>query len=1037
MRPLQLTIEGLRSFRRPVEIDFEGRSQIAIIGDTGAGKSSILEAITYALYGQATFSGKANQELMNDTSHQLRVVLRFAVGGATWQVTRVLKKATTGTVGSGAAVLEQIGPDGDVIVQIEQARPVNAKVVEIVGLDCDAFLRSVVLPQGRFARLLVEDRPTERTQILRQVWRTDKLQDARRAVDQALNELSKLRIRLDERADIYPKNPETHLAQLRNKQAEAKRSAKVAAKAEASANSAHEAVQSAGRKERTARTARDDLETLSLNETLVSLAPVVARSASIQDRGQKLANLKREANQALREVPADTDGPGASDTAAALEAIKSIDERLDVAVEAVASHRQRRANVESARQEAEARREQAEEARKQLETHKNRRPQLHQAVDRTLEKLKRLEIAHTRCVEREEKHAQAAMKAAAATAQIGKLVKSLPDLEATRDERQREADRTAEHLALARRQDSAAHAARGLHPGDDCPICRATLAEHWQPPASTGLDEATAIDKKAGAAAREAANTLKAQEAKRESATERADDAKAALGQRRQEATAARGELAATGVEGVSAMETALPALKVLERPFNAEHVAAAQELDAHDTKEQELQRHWTELDKSAHSAKQAASHRQEQAKEKLKQVALHINAMREKLATIHPGYRPNLVLPEDPGTLCDVSRDSLASAQAAVAKRHLVLRTRQDERGELNDRLKLLTQKTEDLENTHRTDVLAPLAALRDDVNRDRDTLLRASGDLKWDSDCGAAATTADPETLETAITRLRRSATATKAEADKQIAEAAASREEAAARLLSIAEQLGGVTGTQRSGGMTSAPAILNAVKGVAETARFESRKASDATEDFQSVVKHILALQDLLSEVYTHERALDDLSSALKPGKFLKWLTFRRSRNLLIHASRVLHQISGGKYEFVDPADADSAWRVFDNDSGQPRSPISLSGGEQFLASLALALGLIEMMARSGGRLESLFLDEGFGTLDSHNLDNAVEALGAAARGGRMVGVISHIEAVAEQVDDVLAVARTATGTQVEWLDRQQRSRLAESDLDGMLE
>ena len=1037
MRPLQLTIEGLRSFRRPVEIDFEGRSQIAIIGDTGAGKSSILEAITYALYGQATFSGKANQELMNDTSHQLRVVLRFAVGGATWQVTRVLKKATTGTVGAGAAVLKQIGPDGDVIVQIEQARPVNRKVEEIVGLDCDAFLRSVVLPQGRFARLLVEDRPAERAQILRQVWRTDELQDASRAVDQAWNELSELRIRLDARADLYPEVPETHLAQLKNEQAEAERSAKAAAKAEAGANSAHEAVQSAGRKERTARSARDDLEALSLNETLVSLAPVVARSASIDEKRQKLANLKEEAKQALREVPEDTDGPGASDTAAALEAINSIAERLDLAVESAASHRQRRADVQSARQEAEARREQAEEAKKQLEAHKNRRPKLHEAVDRTLEKLRKLEIAHARCVEREEEHAQAAKKAAAATAQIEKVAKSLPDLEATRDERQREADRAAEHLALARRQDSAAHAAKGLHPGDNCPICRATLAELWQPPTSTGLDEAIAIDKKAGAAAKEAADRLKAQEAKRESATERAADAKAALDQRRREATAARGELAATGVEGVSAMETALPALKVLERPFNAEHVAAAQELEAHDTKEQELQRHWTELDKSARSAKQAANHQQEQAKEKLEQVALHIKAMREKLATIHPDYRPNLVFPEDPGTLCDVSRDSLASAQAAAAKRQLVLRTRQDERGELNDRLKLLTQKSEDLENTHRNDVLVPLAALRDDVNRARDTLLRASGDLKWESDCGAAATTADPETLETAITRLERSATATKAEADKQIAEAATSREKATARLQSIAERLEVVTGTQGSGEVPSASAILDAVKGAAEATRFEARKARETTESFQLVVEHVLALLALRSEVQTHERALGDLSSALKPGKFLKWLTFRRSRKLLIHASHILHQISGGKYEFVDPADVESEWRVFDNDSGRPRSPISLSGGEQFLASLALALGLVEMMARSGGRLESLFLDEGFGTLDSHNLDNAVEALGAAARGGRMVGVISHIKAVAEQVDDVLAVARTATGTQVEWLDRQQRARLAESDLDGMLE
>ena len=89
------------------------------------------------------------------------------------------------------------------------------------------------------------------------------------------------------------------------------------------------------------------------------------------------------------------------------------------------------------------------------------------------------------------------------------------------------------------------------------------------------------------------------------------------------------------------------------------------------------------------------------------------------------------------------------------------------------------------------------------------------------------------------------------------------------------------------------------------------------------------------------------------------------------------------------------------------------------------------MVEMMARSGGRLESLFLDEGFGSLDRNNLDTAVEALSTVAAGGRMVGVISHVRAVAEQVDHVLAVTRHATGSRVEWLTGTQRQHLSESD------
>ena len=88
---------------------------------------------------------------------------------------------------------------------------------------------------------------------------------------------------------------------------------------------------------------------------------------------------------------------------------------------------------------------------------------------------------------------------------------------------------------------------------------------------------------------------------------------------------------------------------------------------------------------------------------------------------------------------------------------------------------------------------------------------------------------------------------------------------------------------------------------------------------------------------------------------------------------------------------------------------------------------------MMARSGGRLESLFLDEGFGSLDRSNLDSAIEALSTVAGSGRMVGVISHVGAVAEQIDDVLAVTRDPGGSRVTWLSRAQRQEVAHADAE----
>jgi exonuclease SbcC len=106
------------------------------------------------------------------------------------------------------------------------------------------------------------------------------------------------------------------------------------------------------------------------------------------------------------------------------------------------------------------------------------------------------------------------------------------------------------------------------------------------------------------------------------------------------------------------------------------------------------------------------------------------------------------------------------------------------------------------------------------------------------------------------------------------------------------------------------------------------------------------------------------------------------------------------------------------VMDAHTGQSRPPQSLSGGETFLASLSLALGLAEVVTnRAGGiRLDTLFIDEGFGSLDAETLEFAMRALDELRAGGRTVGVISHVEAMKEQLPAQLLVEATPQGPSV---------------------
>jgi DNA repair protein SbcC/Rad50 len=173
----------------------------------------------------------------------------------------------------------------------------------------------------------------------------------------------------------------------------------------------------------------------------------------------------------------------------------------------------------------------------------------------------------------------------------------------------------------------------------------------------------------------------------------------------------------------------------------------------------------------------------------------------------------------------------------------------------------------------------------------------------------------------------------------------------------------------------------------------------------------------LDDLIARAREMRAGFEALKDALADRAFVGFVVARRQRALLVHASKVLDEITG-RYAFTDD------FRILDRESGLPRSPDTLSGGETFIASLALALGLVEVADRSGGDLRALFLDEGFGTLDAAILETAISALEERAKSGRLIGVISHVPTVAERIDTVLEIRHGVGGSTVNLLSADER-------------
>jgi DNA repair protein SbcC/Rad50 len=165
-------------------------------------------------------------------------------------------------------------------------------------------------------------------------------------------------------------------------------------------------------------------------------------------------------------------------------------------------------------------------------------------------------------------------------------------------------------------------------------------------------------------------------------------------------------------------------------------------------------------------------------------------------------------------------------------------------------------------------------------------------------------------------------------------------------------------------------------------------------------------------------TEERTLAKaLGDHLRADGFERWLLARALRLLVHGASSILRELSSGAYSLA--LDDASQFLVLDHrNADEPRTVRSLSGGERFLASLALALALAEhvaeLAAEGAARLESLFLDEGFGTLDADTLDVVASAIEELGSRGRMVGVVTHVRDLADRIPVRFEVRRGPTGS-----------------------
>lgn len=199
--------------------------------------------------------------------------------------------------------------------------------------------------------------------------------------------------------------------------------------------------------------------------------------------------------------------------------------------------------------------------------------------------------------------------------------------------------------------------------------------------------------------------------------------------------------------------------------------------------------------------------------------------------------------------------------------------------------------------------------------------------------------------------------------------------------------------------------------------------STAQAQATAEVQRIKAAMATADKLRTELITlqrnHELA-NGLANHLSARGFEKWLVNEAVRRLVIGATEILGELSGAQYALT--IDDSGNFLVTDHDNAdEVRSARTLSGGETFLASLSLALALADQLAelasKGAARLDAIFLDEGFGTLDPETLDTVAATVENLAARGRMVGIVTHVRELAERVPVQFRVKKDLGGSTIE--------------------
>lgn len=892
MKPISVTMQAFGSYLKQTTVDFRalGDNPIFLItGATGGGKTTILDAMCFALYCKAT-GGRRSWGSMRcaaaPKSAETMVDFIFQLAGTTYRFTR--SQSQYAARGTGALKTKETHAcyrmeDGEWELLLSGAESrVREKAEEILGLTCEQFSQVIVLPQGDFLKLLLSS-SRDKAQMFQTLFATGRWERAARNLKEMAAALGKQAGELEAaKRSILEREGVGTLPLLEEKEA-ALREQLVQAKA------AQEAAEKAFQNENAALRAAE-----ALSERFAALEQQQAQRKTLEQKQEEMeANRRRlaEARRAAGVYPYFT-------------AHQAAQKELLTKRQAHAAAQQKRTEAEAGCKAAQAQLPLAERYRSQLPELAKEEERLRNLREHALkwQELRRERTEHAKrmaLLEKQRAEAQARLETADRQLADGnvyienaqKQISMLP--------------RLLEQVQQLMDQDAAAALAVHLEEGEPCPVCGAVHHPHPAQP-SKRLQEAQDALKRA----RKAADML-------ESAQKR-------LQQRREQREQAREDLSQSN-EKIASLRSEQQAQASAEREM-LDKLGELRDLPAIDQR-------LTEVRSQAKKNADAAAKIEERA-----------NAAQRDAATAN--------------AVCDSAAQAHREAQAAenAAARRLQQALEESGFEQQVDYAALLLspERMEALEQTIQAYAAAVASADQQISRLQRELSGKEQPDLN-----------------------AQRKRQAQAQEAAAQAAQAVGKLEQTA---LAAKESLGCLRKLEEKG-----------KKLEEEYGRTNRLAALLSGKNACKVPLHQFVLGVMLDDILS---SANQFFATLSSGRY--------------SLSRVVGTTSGNALGGLD-------LEVIDAYTGGARAVETLSGGELFLASLSLAFGLSDVVqSYSGGvHLDSLFIDEGFGSLDQETLDTAMKALAQLQHMGRTIGIISHVSELKNRIAAQIIVGKDRDG------------------------